>query len=93
MTTTLNLGATVRTLDGGTATVDDTSAHDPVPLVWPVCERCEAPYVLRLCHLFGTSGITRSWCWQRDCEKPRSTCKGAGITLHDADGEVPPDGR
>jgi hypothetical protein len=63
---------------------------DPSPLIWPECDVCHVPYVLRLAYSL-TRG--RTWAWMKDCAKPRSTCKNAGATIHDMAGEVPPDGR
>lgn len=61
------------------------AALNPQPPVWMVCERCGQPYVLRrTLALFGPA----QWAWQRDCEKPRSTCKNAGTVFHDENGPV-----
>lgn len=62
----------------------------PNPMVWPVCDTCGFPYVLRR-----SISLTRGylWAWQRDCAKPRSTCKDAGVAMYDAKGECPNTGR
>lgn len=63
---------------------------DPDPLIWPVCDVCDTPYVLRLAYSL-TRG--RTWAWMNDCAKPRSTCKNATASVHDMAGKVPTDGR
>lgn len=59
---------------------------NPQPPVWPQCDTCKATYVLRRCYFF-MSG-EHKWAWQRDCEKPRSTCKTAFVVMMSADGPV-----
>ena len=63
----------------------------PNPMIWPTCDKCDTAYILRRCLSFTTGGYV--WAWQRDCEKPRSTCKAAGVQMHDAKGECPNVGR
>mgnify|MGYP001590979632 CR=1 FL=1 len=60
------------------------------PLIWPVCNVCDVPYVLRR-SLSLSKGY--GWFWLNDCAKPRSTCKSAGASMHDYEGEVPAGGR
>lgn len=63
---------------------------NPNPLIWPVCDVCTSPYVLRRSYSL-SKGL--QWFWLNDCDKPKSTCKGAGASMHDAEGEVPDGGR
>lgn len=91
MADTITLGTVVATLAGGKATVTSEADMMPQPLVWPACAVCHAPYQLTL-PLFVFNG-PRRWTWTRGCEKPRSTCKAAGITLNDAEGVIPDGGR
>lgn len=58
---------------------------NPQPPLWPECDRCHTPYVMRRPLSLTGEG---KWVWMRDCAKPRSTCKGAGWQIVDADGAV-----
>lgn len=62
----------------------------PDPLVWPVCDTCGTAWVLRRSYSL-SKGM--QWFWLNDCSKPRSTCKGASVSMHDTEGEVPEGGR
>lgn len=57
----------------------------PNPEVWITCSVCDVAYVLRRCLSFSEGWV---WCWQQDCEKPRSQCKGAAPVLTNADGPL-----
>lgn len=85
----MDLGTRVAALDGGFAEVTAENVQ-PSPVVWPVCDTCGTVYVLRLAYSLSAG---RTWAWMRDCAKPRSTCKAATVSMHDAEGEVPAGGR
>lgn len=91
MSNSLTIGSIVATLDGDRAELASEADMMPQPLVWPACDVCLAAYQLTL-PLFVFNG-PRRWSWTRGCDKPRSTCKGAGFTLNDAEGPVPDGGR
>lgn len=59
---------------------------NPQPPVFPRCDNCKMPYVLRRALSFATGEY--KWAWMRDCAKPRSTCKNAGHEIVDADDNV-----
>ena len=59
---------------------------NPQPPIWPQCERCFMPYVLRRSLSFTT--VSYRWAWMRDCAKPRSYCKGAKAIMVGPNGPV-----